>query len=141
MNQLIFLFRFLTILGFVLAAIGSGSIRANLNTFGANQFKLPEQADQIKLYFSLQIVFLKTGNLLGQFTSPMLREKVKCFGSDDCYPLAFGTASIAMNFIFLTFYCGKSCFVTNPPGGNMVVKVSRCVGVRMIEQSSSDNIN
>lgn len=104
----------------------------NLSTFGANQYKLPEQAAQLKVYFSLQVVFIKFGNLFGQFSSPILREKVKCFGMNDCYPLAFGASAIAMVTAFLMFLCGKSLFVKTPPSENMVVKVCRCLAVRIV---------
>jgi solute carrier family 15 (oligopeptide transporter), member 1 len=104
-------------------------MKANLTTFGANQYKLPEQADQLKLYFSLQVMFIKSGNLLGQFSGPLLREKVECFNMKDCYPFAFGAPAVAMFATFFMFLCKKSFFVRTPPGGNMVVKVSCCVVV------------
>jgi solute carrier family 15 (oligopeptide transporter), member 1 len=57
--------------------VGSGSTRANLLAFGANQYKLPEQANPLKLYFSLQIDALKLGQLLGQLLLPILKEDVQ----------------------------------------------------------------
>jgi solute carrier family 15 (oligopeptide transporter), member 1 len=114
----------------LIAVIGSGSIRANLTTFGGNQYELPEQSDQLKLYFSIQIFFLKVGSLLGRFVNPILRESIECFGMNECYPLAFGTPALAMILSFVIFLCRKSFYIRRPPGGNMLVKVSRCVMVR-----------
>jgi solute carrier family 15 (oligopeptide transporter), member 1 len=83
-------------------------MKANLNTFGANQYKLPEQEGELKLYFSVQSFFLELGNVLGMFLVPILRESVKCFGSDDCYSLAFGVSGLMMIAAFLFFLCGRS---------------------------------
>jgi dipeptide/tripeptide permease len=100
--------------------------------FGANQFQLPEEAEQLKLYFSLQIFALKIGSLFGRFFNPILKENVKCFGMNDCYPLAFGTPALAMTIGFLLFSCGKSFYVQKPLSGNMLVKVTKCMMVRNI---------
>lgn len=105
-------------------------MKANLNTFGANLYKLPEQESQLKIYFSVQAFFYEFGTLLGMFLVPVLRQNVKCFGSNDCYPLAFGVSGLVMVTAFLVFLCGRSFYVKAEPSGNMVVKVSRCVLVR-----------
>lgn len=62
--------------------------------------------------------------------NPILKGNVKCFGSEDCYPLAFGAPAAAMVLAFLIFICGHSSYVKRPPSGNMFVKVSKCVVVR-----------
>jgi solute carrier family 15 oligopeptide transporter 1 len=109
--------------------VGSGSTRANLLAFGANQYQLPEQAEPLKLYFSLQIFAHKIGTVLGTFFNPILREDVACFGMIDCYPLTFGMAALAMVLTFVILLCGKSFFVLKPPSGNMFVEVSKCIMV------------
>lgn len=114
----------------MISVVGSGSIRANLTAFGGNQYHLPEQANQLKNFFSIQIFFLKIGSLLGRFVSPILKGSVKCFGSSECYPLAFGTPGVAMIMAFGTFVSGKSFFIRKPPSGNMLIKVGRCVAVK-----------
>jgi hypothetical protein len=65
--------------------------------------------------------------------------EVECFGMTDCYPLAFSVPAVAMVAAFLMFLFGKSFFVTSPPSGNMVVKVSRCVVVRKFDQSLTNS--
>lgn len=123
-------YRAFTIIGMLIAVVGSGSTRANLIAFGGNQFTLPEQADQLKVYFSVQIVFHKFGSVLGSVLVPILKEDIKCFGQADCYPLAFGTTSLAMLIGFLIFFSGRLFYLRKPPSGNMFVRVSKCVMVR-----------
>lgn len=112
-----------------IAAIGSGSTRASLLALGANQYKLPDQADQLKFYFSLQFIALKLGQLIGQLALPILKEEVQCFGMSDCYPLSFGTAAAAIVLAFFLILSGKSFYVQKVPSGNMLVKVVKCVFV------------
>lgn len=115
--------------GLLIAVIGMGSTRANATAFGGNQYQLPEQTKQLTLYFSLQIFFIKLGSLSGRLTNPILKEDFKCFGQNDCYPLAFGAIACGMILSFVFFLCGKSFYVRKPPAGNMLVKVSKCVVV------------
>lgn len=107
--------------------MGSGSIRANLIALGANQYDLPEQSEQLKLFFSLQIFAIKSGSLLGRFLNPILKENLHCFGVNDCYPLGFGIPSLAMIVAFIMMLIAKPFCKNKPPGGNMFVKVSKCM--------------
>lgn len=131
--QLNFHFRALTFIGLIIVAIGSGGTRPNLNAFGGTQYKLPEQSDELKLFFSIQFFLMKCGSLLAYFLAPTLRGDVKCFGMDDCYPLAFGVPAIAMFISFTIFVCGTPLYVRVPPSGNMLVKVFACIFVRSFE--------
>lgn len=119
--------------------VGAGSMRANLIAFGGNQFKIPEQADSLKLYFSIQIIFHKLGSVLGTLVVPIVKEEVKCFGMSDCYPLAFGVTSIAMLIGFALFFCGRSFYLRKPPSGNMFVKVCKCIIVSVMEEMSENS--
>lgn len=113
----------------LIAVVGSGSTRANLIAFGGDQYKASDQADDLKMYFSIQIFFLKTGSLLGRFANPILKENVACFGMTDCYPLGFGTPAVAMIIAFLLLLTIKTSYVRKPPSGNMLVQVIRCMMV------------
>lgn len=117
--------------GLLVAVIGAGSTRANITAFGGNQYKLPEQSKQLALYFSLQIFAIKLGSMTGRLMNPILKEDVKCFGQNDCYPLAFGAGFIGMSLALILFLSGYSFYIRKPPGGNMLVKVSKCVMVRV----------
>jgi solute carrier family 15 (oligopeptide transporter), member 1 len=116
-----------TVIGLVPMVIGSGSIRVNLSIFGATQYKLPEQAAQLSVYFTFQYFVLKCGSVMGRLLSPILRQDVKCFGMNDCYPLAFGFTAAAMTSGFLVLILGSSIYVKLPTSGNMMVKVCRCI--------------
>lgn len=122
-------FRVFTVLGLVPMIIGSGSIRVNLSIFGANQYKLPEQAAQLATYFSLQYLVLKCGSVLGRLLTPILREDVKCFGMNDCYALSFGVTAFVTFVGFVVLIAGQSFYVKKPPSGNMMVQVCKCIVV------------
>ncbi|XP_037045544.1 solute carrier family 15 member 1-like isoform X1 [Bradysia coprophila] len=115
-----------TIVGLLIAVVGSGSTRANLIAFGGDQYEASDQGEELKLYFSIQIFFLKTGSLLGRFVNPMLKN-IECFGMSDCYPVGFGTPAIAMIVGFLLLLTVKSSCLRKPPSGNMLIKVIRCM--------------
>lgn len=124
--------RIFSILGLILTSVGSGSIRVNLSVFGANQYKLPEQATQLSVYFTLQYFALKSGSVLGRLLMPIIREDVKCFDMNDCYSLAFGVAAAVMFTALIFLLCGNSSYVKIPPSGNMLVQVVKCVIVRIV---------
>lgn len=100
-------------------------MRANLIAFGGDQYN-EGQSKELKAYFSLQILFLKTGSLCGRFLNPMLKN-VKCFGSLDCYPLGFGTPTLGMVIAFLLSLSLKSSYIQKSLQGNMLIKVIRCM--------------
>lgn len=127
----------MTVIGLLSMTIGSGSIRVNLSIFGANQYKLPEQAAQLSFYFTLQYLVLKCGSILGRLTTPILREDVKCFGMNDCYSLSFGVTALVMFVGLVILVCGNSSYVKKPTGGNMLIKVWKCVQVNSFLLSSN----
>lgn len=110
--------------------MAAGSIRVNLSVFGANQYRLPEQAAQLSVYFTLQYFVLKCGSVLARFVAPILRQDVQCFGMSDCYPLSFGVSVVVMMTGFFFLICGNALYVKRPPSGNMLMKVCGCVMVR-----------
>lgn len=122
--------RALTFIGLITIAIGSGGVRPNLNAFGGTQYKLPEQKNDLKFFFSIQFFLMKCGSLTAYFLAPTLRGDVKCFAMDDCYPLAFGVPAMAIFFSFVIFMCGTPLYVRTSPSGNMLVKVFACIFVR-----------
>lgn len=119
-------------LGLFIVVIGSGSIRASLTAFAGNQYRIPDQKKQLATFFSLQMFAIKLGSFVGRFTNPIIRNDVQCFGMEDCYPIAFGTAGVAMAVGFLLILFGKSSFTHKSPGGNMFVNVCKCMLVSFI---------
>lgn len=119
--------RTLTIIALLLIVVGSGSTRSNLTTFAGNQYNLPEDKKQLALFFTLNIFAIKLGSFSGRLTNPIVKEDVKCFGMEDCYPLAFLTAAIATAAGVVLLLIGKSSFTHKPPSGNMLIKVIKCM--------------
>lgn len=107
--------------------VGSGCLKSNINAFGGNQFKLPEQTAQLSRFFSMQYFVLKCGSTIARASFPIFREDLKCFGMDDCYPFAFSLPAFAMLTAFIVFIAGRKTYFQRPPSGNMFVKVIGCI--------------
>lgn len=112
-------------------AIGSGGIKPCVAAFGGDQFKLPEQAKQLGFFFSLFYFAINAGSLLSTSITPILREDVHCFDEDDCFSLAFGVPGALMAVSIGIFVAGKFLYVIKEREGNMIVKVFKCIGVRI----------
>jgi solute carrier family 15 (oligopeptide transporter), member 1 len=125
----------LAIIGLTLHVLASGGIKSNLNVFGGNQFILPEEEGRLKSYFAKQYFVMECGLLLGQVLLPILKNEVKCFGADDCFPLAFGVAAALLLINFIVFACGRSRYIHVKPTGNAhengLLKVCCCCLVRI----------
>lgn len=85
-----------TMIGLLLVALGTGGIKPCVSAFGGDQFKMPQQAVQLAGFFSLFYFSINSGSLISTTITPILRENVHCFGSDSCFPLAFGVPSVLM---------------------------------------------
>jgi len=110
-----------------MAVVGMGCLRGNITAFGGNQYKLPEEQKSLQLFFSYQIMFIKAGALVSRIFSPVMRQDVKCFGADDCYPFAFGFTSIMMLLAFLTILAGKSFYTHRKVSENVFKRICGCV--------------
>lgn len=86
----------IAIVGLLLVAIGTGGIKPCVAAFGGDQFIVPEQEVQLVKFFSIFYFAINSGSLLSTILTPILRENVKCFGADSCFPLAFGIPGILM---------------------------------------------
>jgi solute carrier family 15 (oligopeptide transporter), member 1 len=107
--------------------IFSGSARSLLVTFGAEQYKLPDQTEQYQQFYFIHMFFIKIGALIGRFIGPVLREDVKCLNMNHCYPLAFGMPAIIMLTGLLIFICARSTLTMKQPTGNTFIKVFYCI--------------
>lgn len=116
-------------------------MRSNLVAFGADQYILPEEAKSQRLFFSLQMLCIKIGSLVGRITTPILREDVKCFGADSCYSLAFGIPSLTIFLAFLILLSGRSIFIKIPPSGNMFTKIVKSISCALKSKFKSNNMN
>lgn len=100
---LVFLFRFffsfyriVAMLGLFFISVGTGGIKPCVFAFGGDQFRLPEQTEQL-LHYTTKFTFaINLGSLVSTFLTPELRQSVHCLHRDTCYPLAFGVPAVLM---------------------------------------------
>lgn len=119
--------RTFTFIGLALIALGSGGIKPCVSSFGGDQFKIPEQAKQLAWFFSLFYFSVNSGSFLSTLITPILRDDVKCFDSNDCFSLGFFVPAVLMAISIVVFISGSFLYIHKPGGGNMMVKVSKCV--------------
>ncbi|XP_050684173.1 peptide transporter family 1-like isoform X2 [Leptidea sinapis] len=126
-----------TIISLLLIAFGTGGIKPCVSAFGGDQFKLPEQEKYLGYYFSLFYFAINAGSLISTFITPIFRADVHCFGENDCYSLAFGVPGILMVLSILFFVAGKRMYIVKQPSGNILGKVSSCIGHAMVKSCKS----
>lgn len=137
-------------------SIGTGGIKPCVSSFGGDQFVLPQQALQLQRFFSIFYFSINAGSLISTFFTPILRNNVKCFNQETCFPLAFGTPSVLMiisigkenkmfnsfdeydllilyiGFIVVVFVCGKSMYVIKKPKENVIIIFLNCIAVSIL---------
>ncbi|CAH0578083.1 unnamed protein product [Chrysodeixis includens] len=130
----------LTIIALMLIAFGTGGIKPCVSAFGGDQFKLPEQERYLGYFFSMFYFAINAGSLISTFLTPILRADVHCFGSQDCYSLAFGVPGILMIVSIIFFVAGKRLYVIKKPAGNILGSVASCIGYAVAKafKSSKD---
>ncbi|XP_034839700.1 peptide transporter family 1-like isoform X1 [Maniola hyperantus] len=126
-----------TILALLLIAFGTGGIKPCVSAFGGDQFKLPEQEKYLGYFFSLFYFSINAGSLISTFLTPILRADVKCFGENSCYSLAFGVPGVLMIISIIFFVAGKRLYIIKNPSGNVLGKVSSCIGHAIMNSSKS----
>ncbi|CAG9558248.1 unnamed protein product [Danaus chrysippus] len=126
-----------TIIALFLIAFGTGGIKPCVSAFGGDQFKLPEQERYLGYFFSLFYFAINAGSLISTFLTPILRADVHCFGENDCYSLAFGVPGVLMIVSIIFFVAGKRLYVTKTPTGNVLAKVSQCIGHAIVKSCKS----
>ncbi|XP_037085394.1 solute carrier family 15 member 2-like isoform X2 [Pollicipes pollicipes] len=117
----------ISILGLALIALGTGGIKPCVSAFGGDQFILPQQELQLQQFFSIFYFAINAGSLISTVLTPILRNDVHCFGSDSCYPLAFGVPAVLMVVALVLFLMGKPWYKCTPPQGNVIVEVGRVI--------------
>lgn len=121
------------ILGLALLAFGTGGIKPCVASFGGDQFH-SSQAQMIALFFSIFYFSINAGSVLSMFITPLLKEKVHCFGQESCYPLAFGLPALLMLVATIIFVAGSRLYVRVAPGGNVIVKIVSVVWTALKEK-------
>lgn len=86
----------------------------NINYYffkGANQFN-SEQKKYVETYFSVFYLSINIASSVSSIVLPMLRNDFKCYGQD-CYPLAYGVATIVLVISFVIFMLGSPFYRKN----------------------------
>ncbi|RVE58353.1 hypothetical protein OJAV_G00208590 [Oryzias javanicus] len=116
----------LSMVGLILIAIGTGGIKPCVAAFGGDQFD-EEHVSERQKFFSIFYMSINAGSLLSTLITPVLRGDVQCFGGD-CYALAFGVPAALMIVALVVFIAGSSLYKRNPPQGNILLQVCKCIG-------------
>lgn len=114
--------------GLFLIALGTGGIKPCVSAFGGDQFVLPQQEKELTRFFSIFYFSINTGSFVSTYTTPLLRDDVKCFGQD-CYALAFGVPAVLMVVALVVFLLGYlfKYYKIVPPCGSVITDVGRVV--------------
>ncbi|XP_072159100.1 peptide transporter family 1 isoform X1 [Bemisia tabaci] len=90
-------------------AAGDGGIKPCVAAFGGDQFVLPQQVRELKRFFSIFYFTNNVGGVVAAFSSPILRQDVKCFGLSTCYPVAFGILLASCSSPLSYSFAGNQC--------------------------------
>lgn len=93
---------------------------------GSDQYKLPEQHDQMTRYFARFYFVVKLSGLIGTVVAPVLRTDLTMMSQDDRYMLLFGTFMGLIVISTLVFLAGSRLYVKNPPAGNRLLQIGKC---------------
>uniref|UniRef100_A0AAX7TUQ8 Solute carrier family 15 member 1 n=1 Tax=Astatotilapia calliptera TaxID=8154 RepID=A0AAX7TUQ8_ASTCA len=118
----------LSMLGLFLIALGTGGIKPCVAAFGGDQFE-DHQEKQRSTFFSIFYLSINAGSLISTLITPILRGRTCGIHiQQECYPLAFGVPAALMVVALIVFIVGSPMYIRNPPQGNIIVKVCKCIG-------------
>ncbi|GJQ78758.1 hypothetical protein Trydic_g2792 [Trypoxylus dichotomus] len=116
----------LTVIGLTLISVGTGGSKPCLAAFGGDQFRLPQQREQLQQFFSLFYFSINLGGFVGMIITPIMRKSVTCFGDDTCYALGFGFPALLILLSILIFMMGKHWYRMKSPKENVVLQFVKC---------------
>ncbi|XP_034839124.1 solute carrier family 15 member 1-like isoform X1 [Maniola hyperantus] len=116
----------MSMIGLVLIATGTGGIKPCVAAFGGDQFRLPEDNNQLQKFFSTFYCIVNLGGFMGMVVTPALRRGVMCFGDDACYALGFGFPAILVLISIVIFVMGKPWYRIKQPRDNVTLKFVAC---------------
>ncbi|KAI4472049.1 oligopeptide transporter-related [Holotrichia oblita] len=116
----------MTVIGLTLISVGTGGSKPCLAAFGGDQFRLPQQRDQLQQFFSLFYFSINLGGFVGMIITPIMRKSVTCFGDDTCYALGFGFPALLILLSILIFIMGQHWYRMKSPKENIVLQFVKC---------------
>uniref|UniRef100_A0A3Q2C9H8 Solute carrier family 15 member 1a n=1 Tax=Cyprinodon variegatus TaxID=28743 RepID=A0A3Q2C9H8_CYPVA len=118
----------LSMVGLMLIALGTGGIKPCVAAFGGDQFG-DQQEKQRRTFFSVFYLCINGGSLLSTIITPILRaQDCGIHSKSKCYSLAFGVPAALMVVALAVFIMGSSMYYKAKPEGNIMFKVSKCIG-------------
>uniref|UniRef100_A0A8B9M2W7 Solute carrier family 15 member 1 n=1 Tax=Accipiter nisus TaxID=211598 RepID=A0A8B9M2W7_9AVES len=118
----------LSMIGLILIALGTGGIKPCVSAFGGDQFE-DHQEKQRTRFFSIFYLSINAGSLLSTIITPILRaQECGIHSKQRCYPLAFGVPAALMAVALVVFIVGSRMYKKVQPQGNIMIKVSKCIG-------------
>jgi len=116
-----------SLIGLFIIAIGTGGIKPCVSAFGGDQFVRPQQDRQLEQFFSIFYMAINAGSFISTLLTPILRENIKCFDQNTCFPLAFGVPAALMAVAVIVFVAGKPLYKIKETEGNIMVDVVKCM--------------
>uniref|UniRef100_A0A3B5MPV7 Solute carrier family 15 member 1a n=1 Tax=Xiphophorus couchianus TaxID=32473 RepID=A0A3B5MPV7_9TELE len=118
----------LSMVGLLLIALGTGGIKPCVAAFGGDQFG-EHQDKQRRTFFSVFYLCINGGSLLSTIITPILRaQNCGIYSKSKCYSLAFGVPAALMAVSLVVFIMGSGMYYKTKPEGNIMLKVSKCIG-------------
>uniref|UniRef100_A0A3P9NI35 Solute carrier family 15 member 1 n=1 Tax=Poecilia reticulata TaxID=8081 RepID=A0A3P9NI35_POERE len=118
----------LSMMGLLLIALGTGGIKPCVAAFGGDQFG-DHQDKQRRTFFSVFYLCINGGSLLSTIITPILRaQDCGIHSKSKCYSLAFGVPAALMAVSLVVFIMGSGMYYKTKPEGNIMLKVSKCIG-------------
>ncbi|KAJ6632691.1 Solute carrier family 15 member 2 [Pseudolycoriella hygida] len=80
------------------------------------------------------------GSILSRFVSPILREDGRCFGNNDCFPLAFGIPVVLLTSVTLLIVHANRYVETEQVKGTTVLNVLACIKHALVTKFKSRRV-
>ncbi|CAL1279375.1 unnamed protein product [Larinioides sclopetarius] len=117
----------ISLTGLFVVAVGTGGIKPCVSAFGGDQFE-SDQVEERQNFFSIYYFVVNGGSLLSTALTPVLRGDVRCFGRDNCFPLAFFIPALLFVVALGLFILGKPLYTIKPPEGSVFISFFSCIG-------------
>ncbi|KAK9746150.1 hypothetical protein K7432_018212 [Basidiobolus ranarum] len=101
-----------------LVALGTGGIKPCVSSHGGDQY-LPHQTEALDWFFAMFYISINTGSLFSQYITPLLKEKVVCWGTQ-CYFASFTLPALLFGIALIVFIMGFKHYRVVPAIGEFL---------------------